>query len=94
MNIIIKPRHNTPQKVTLVKHYNILLDHMAIWPLTWTTNWFIFWGILQKYDPENPWNIRLIWCGPTVLQTVKMKWKTHSNPEKHIMASLIGDSRL
>ncbi len=55
MNIIIKPQtesQHTPQKVTLAKHYNVLLDHVAI--LTSTNNWFIFFGILQNYDPENP----------------------------------------
>ncbi len=51
--------HNTPQKVTLAKQYNVLLDHMAILTSVY------FFGILQKYDPENSWNIRLIWCGLT-----------------------------
>ena len=53
MNIIIKPQtesQHTTKSHFSAKHYNILLDHMAILTSDMTTNWLIFWGILQKYD--------------------------------------------
>ncbi len=45
INIIYKTTngvmHNTPQKITLAKHYNILLDHVAI--LNSDLDHYFFW---------------------------------------------------